>query len=326
MDEQPKQKNGRVLRPDDPLLAAIKEKIAYHKSRGEAYPRRQVEHLVDVPFVRYGMIPYHAETLERIMTPRNTAMTPVTLPEDFIITGKERLPYEARDQYRKYLVYRDLGPERTLNQAAKAWGAKAHPSPHGGTSATSSTITRLASRWRWVERVQAFDAGIETEARLTLVQRERKQIEEHIERRATYLENEHQVIVRGIKRVTEMQAFPVDEQTVVTEYYDDGRPKTITIIAPVKWNQASLSQYIGELTKLARLHFGMATSNASAKIETTITDATNRQDRDIPEAERAAHEYAAREAEERYFQALDEFKSRQEPERVVAQITEAADG
>jgi hypothetical protein len=59
----------------------------------------------------------------------------------------ERLPDEPAADYAALLQYRDLGPGRSLRQGAVVTGV------------SESTLRRIAKRWTWKERLQAYDAA-----------------------------------------------------------------------------------------------------------------------------------------------------------------------
>lgn len=58
----------------------------------------------------------------------------------------ERLPEEPAADFAALLQYRDLGPGRSLSQAAVVTGL------------SQSTLRRLAKRWEWSARLEAYDA------------------------------------------------------------------------------------------------------------------------------------------------------------------------
>ena len=58
----------------------------------------------------------------------------------------ERLPDEPAADYAALLQYRDLGPGRSLSQASAVTGL------------SQSTMRRLAKRWEWSARLEAYDA------------------------------------------------------------------------------------------------------------------------------------------------------------------------
>ncbi len=100
----------------------------------------------------------------------------------------------------------------------------------------------------------------------------------------------------------------------------DGKT-TITIWQPGKWTYSAMAQLIEALSKIGRLSAGLSTSNASRKIETLDRD---RQEQPPMSAdEQAAHEYAAREAEDTYFEAYQEWHERQHyRNHIAAQVIE----
>mgnify|MGYP006274323871 FL=1 len=59
----------------------------------------------------------------------------------------ERLAEEPAADYAVLLQYRDLGPGRSLSQAS------------GVTGLSQSTLRRLAKRWEWSARLEAYDAS-----------------------------------------------------------------------------------------------------------------------------------------------------------------------
>src|SRR3954447_24321711 len=118
--------NGRTLRRGDPLRDAILANQRDHKAYGLPYPCRVVDDYYSVPFVWLGRVPYRADTLERLALTPEAKKRPIPLPHHFMIDGDRRLPGENASQYAKYLAYRDLGPTRSLNKAAKAMGRKAY--------------------------------------------------------------------------------------------------------------------------------------------------------------------------------------------------------
>lgn len=64
----------------------------------------------------------------------------------------DRLPEEPAGDYAALLLYRDLGPGRSLSQAAVV------------TQLSQSTLRRLAKRWAWQERLEAYDASFLAQA------------------------------------------------------------------------------------------------------------------------------------------------------------------
>lgn len=305
--------NGRRIRPGDPLADRINAKSAMHKAAGESYPSERVADYSDHPHVWYGRIPYREDDLVMLRPARNMRYVPVTLPEGYTFDGDSRIPGETKQQHGKYIAYRNLGPARSFTKLAKALGY---------TTKSIDGLTPLAKRFYWEDRCRVWDAETEREAQQAVIKLHEDQIRDHLERRQLYLDNEHEIVATSIKRIKQMLAFPIDGQRIVMERDAEGREVAVTIIEPAKWNYASLSQFIGELQKLARLHFGLSTSNASQKIEAMLDGSAQQQNRTpLSPEEQAAHDYASLKAEQAYFAALEEFKQRHtEPERLTAQI------
>lgn len=64
----------------------------------------------------------------------------------------ERQPGESEKAYEAFCIYRDAGQERSINMVYK-------------TLAKSRTlISNWSSRWKWVERVSAYDNDLERQA------------------------------------------------------------------------------------------------------------------------------------------------------------------
>jgi len=59
----------------------------------------------------------------------------------------DRLPEEPAADFSALLQYRDLGPGRSISQAAVV------------TELSQSTLRRLAKRWDWINRLEAYDAS-----------------------------------------------------------------------------------------------------------------------------------------------------------------------
>mgnify|MGYP006284497019 CR=1 FL=1 len=67
----------------------------------------------------------------------SSTITPVAFP---------RLPEEPAADYAALLLHRDLGPGRTLSQAAQITGF------------SESTLRRISKRWSWSARLEVYDA------------------------------------------------------------------------------------------------------------------------------------------------------------------------
>lgn len=75
----------------------------------------------------------------------------------------EQLPGESAKAYLGFCTYRDLGPDRCLDQASRAYH---QPQGEQGDQAghkprASGTIRRWAQRWNWSARALAWDRELE---------------------------------------------------------------------------------------------------------------------------------------------------------------------
>lgn len=304
--------HGKVIGTNDPLGVCIMAQVARHHREGTRYPTRRVDDLAAVPKVWMGRTAYDPTTLERLRMTAAARRRPIALPGDYILDGERRLPKETALQYRKYCTYRDLGPDRTIAATARGYGGR-----------NTADWTSLASRMRWHERATIWDATMEHAVAVARQKAVEDEATRYAARRAAYLEEEIAIIETSTKRVKQMLSFPVEAQRIVTEKDAEGREVAVTIIEPGKWTYASLSQFIGELQKLARLHFGLPTSNTAIKGDRGGEREEQQRQSRAPESpeEQEAHAYAALKAECAYFDALEEFKARQqEPERLVANL------
>lgn len=318
-------RNGRSLGKGDPLIDAIKAKYAACRETGEAYPILHADDFGEHPHVWWGRRCYHAETLAAIMPSKEARHAPVPLPDHHQLTGDERLPGETKRQREKYLVYRSLGPERTLAAVGRVVGT---PDSGGG----GASLHALATRFRWNERCAAWDAGIALEARRAQRAVIEEQLVEHVDERQKYLDREIKLVSLGLDRLEEMLALPIVH---TVEYRDeDGRVVEIHH-HPARWGYDAVAKMIEQLGKFGRLHHGLSTSNASQKIENSGTlrveaSVMGQQDsRNMSPEEREAHQFAARAAENAYFNALAEYRSRAAtPAARIVESTasEAADG
>lgn len=78
-------------------------------------------------------------------------LPPVPLPPKEEKPIWEKMEGESDKFYRKFLIYRDLGPDRSLQKAF----IKSH---EGGKKVRGSgSWTKLGRKWRWAERCAAWD-------------------------------------------------------------------------------------------------------------------------------------------------------------------------
>jgi hypothetical protein len=77
------------------------------------------------------------------------------------------LPGEPPKAYAAFCVYRDLGPNRSLDQA----GWRIYPGTQTGRKrGATGRIREWADWWRWAQRAAAWDAALEASRRARFVQ------------------------------------------------------------------------------------------------------------------------------------------------------------
>lgn len=81
----------------------------------------------------------------------------------------ERMPAETGPSWAAFVVYRDSGPTRTLESAAKAVGKH------------RSTLNDFAKRWDWQPRVLAWDAEVDRQRRAAFLRLQRAAIKKHVQ-------------------------------------------------------------------------------------------------------------------------------------------------
>jgi uncharacterized membrane protein len=88
--------------------------------------------------------------------------------------GPERLPQESPRAYRAFCIYRDLGPDRSLDQAWKRFCAASDPTKDRGSARRPGHWAAWSQKYQWVERAEAYDDVIEEENRSAAAERRRK--------------------------------------------------------------------------------------------------------------------------------------------------------
>lgn len=80
----------------------------------------------------------------------------------------ERQKGESEKAFEAFAVYRDMGEKRTLTAVAEK------------LQKSGTLIRRWKDRWDWVERVRAYDNGLEKEARAKVIKDRKDMTERHI--------------------------------------------------------------------------------------------------------------------------------------------------
>ena len=80
----------------------------------------------------------------------------------------ERQNGEGEKAFAAFVIYRDMGRERTVTAVAKQ------------LSKSRQLVERWKERWNWQERVRAYDNELEKEAKAAAVKATREMAERHI--------------------------------------------------------------------------------------------------------------------------------------------------
>jgi hypothetical protein len=134
-------------------------------------------------------------------------------------TSFMRLPNEGVKAWQAFMIYRDMGPDRTLRDVSNK------------LRKSEDLIWRWSSQWEWVKRARAFDQYNES--------LEIKQAQSSVplweQRRQEVLEKNWERAERLWSRVEAMLKHPL-----TVEVYS-GKQGTVEV-HPNKWNYSSLAQ------------------------------------------------------------------------------------
>jgi hypothetical protein len=143
-------------------------------------------------------------------------------PADQIRKPWLRLPGEGQKAYAACKLYYEMGPQRNLDAVAKTLGRE------------RSQIGHWSGRYHWVERADAYLdclAAIEQEEVERLA---RQDTAKWKQRERAVAEKKWALSSKWLETSELIEKIPVLERTIVTEAYEDGRPKIIHIFKPLK--------------------------------------------------------------------------------------------
>ena len=173
----------------------------------------------------------------------------------------DRQPEEPAKAYRAFTLYRDMGPGRTLRQAAK------------NLQRSRSLLNEWSGKWGWVARAEAYDAAMQTMAQAAYEQGLRTEAERWARRQNEQRDSEWAMARALMEKAGAMLRFPL--ATARQEEDEEGR--VITIVQPAKWSMADAARLVDTGAKLARLAADMAVpggaSMPQAVREEVINDA-----------------------------------------------------
>jgi hypothetical protein len=138
--------------------------------------------------------------------------------------------------WRAFCAFRDLGPERTLRQAAAVFygSPDGEPKPH-----QYDQMKRWSARFDWQERARSLDARDEMVRRVAIEAHLQAQAEDYASREAKITERILEIREAASEQSAKMLAWPLAEQRVVRD--EDGEDVTI-ILSPARWTKSTAIQ------------------------------------------------------------------------------------
>ncbi len=82
----------------------------------------------------------------------------------------DRLPSESAAAYRAFIVYRDMGTDRSLSAVARRLKTRTGGDSEGAKNRAPSRIKHWSTTHRWVERAAAWDAMLQGAADAVRIQ------------------------------------------------------------------------------------------------------------------------------------------------------------
>jgi hypothetical protein len=138
--------------------------------------------------------------------------------------------------WRAFCAFRDIGPERTLRQAAAVFYGcpDGEPKPH-----QYDQMRRWSAKFAWQERARSLDARDEMVRRVAIEAHLQAQAEDRASREAKITDKILEIREAASEQSAKMLAWPLAEQRVVRD--EDGEDVTI-ILSPARWTKSTAIQ------------------------------------------------------------------------------------
>ena len=152
--------------------------------------------------------------------------------------------------------YVAMGPGRSLSKLHQKY--------------TGDTLGEEIPPTRWLGILKKWSSRYDWQARLARwAELERKRDETIWEdRRRQEREAEWEDAQSLRERAERMEQFPLAKVERVEDTYEDGRPKSVTIVHPAKWSQADVARHRDLAAKLARLAAELETERKAMDVTT----------------------------------------------------------
>jgi hypothetical protein len=144
----------------------------------------------------------------------------------------ERMPGEPPKAFHAFRIYRDLGPDRTLENVRISLGK---------SSGYSRQLAYWSGDYEWVERAGLYDGHLDKQSR----KEAEKSLKGWEEARQRSLQENMEDAARMREKLRLMLEWPISKE-VVKDY--NGRP--VTIIMPMKWTAASIATWMKTIAEL----------------------------------------------------------------------------
>ena len=168
----------------------------------------------------------------------------------------ERMAGEPVKAYAAFCVYRDLGPNRSIDKAY--WSTREQ---HENGKRASRRWTMWSSAYSWRSRAEAWDAHLDAQRRHAEEAAAAESARKWERRREEVREKEWATAQLLLEQADQIARWPAVRQTVK---HENGRQ--ITIIEPVRQQKRDAGALAVAGSKLARLSTGMETDRSAAEI------------------------------------------------------------
>ena len=137
---------------------------------------------------------------------------------------------ESAKAFSAFETYRDLGPSRTLREAAGIHYGRENPS-----QGQYDTLRRWSRQHAWAERVEHYDQWLRMERHDAVAEHVRAQAEDHAKRESRLREKALEAREQAMERTLLMLKSPLYEQRRSIEDGPSGEEITLVMV-PAKWS------------------------------------------------------------------------------------------
>ena len=141
----------------------------------------------------------------------------------------DREPDESAKAFAAWSVYRDLGPQRSLQSASELYY---------GHAGNVRQFQRWSKRFGWRDRSKAYDLEREALRREAVQEYLRSEVEDYAAREARIQRGLLEVREVALEQAKAMLKWPLTEQRIVYED-EDGEERTV-IAMPAGWTKATI--------------------------------------------------------------------------------------